>query len=558
MKIVKLILLIIVFISIKGYTQSITENTSYPTSTQVQCEYKFNGGGGINFDTWVPPSNCIAVNNNITGVYLYLKWKNIEASAGKSSLVARYHDKQLYTHDVYASVGPFNLSFSNPTFVGGATKNIPCYSTDPVTISLNPYINTANNGIDKDLEITSHFRWTLPSGWQSTSGKTGTFDAYSSITVIPPVSSSTATILVQPYADAGQGRQYGPNVSLQITRNLDPFSITGSSNVVYNSVNTYSVPSGPGVSYTWQLPMGWSGSSTTNSINVTAGCGSGNIIATMFGCNGSKTSQISIPTPSIIAPGTVISGPTTFSHSSESFSVNGVPSGCSVNWTCSSNISFDNQPGSSKTFTINSPGAATIQATVSSTACGTSVVLPIRSFAWVGIPVITGISGPSNPSLNQPASYTAQLSLVSNPDSYYWTTSPTSGASISTDGRYASILFTNSGGYQVVARAHNSLGWSDYAINWVNVPDGYYLAISPNPATGEATIELKNTSKEIVVENLEWEFDVYDQQQSMKEKKTKFKEKLTKLNVTNWKDGVYFVRAKIGKDVLTEKLVVKH
>lgn len=46
MKIVKLILLIVVFISIKGHPQSISENTSYPTSTQVQCEYKFNGGGG--------------------------------------------------------------------------------------------------------------------------------------------------------------------------------------------------------------------------------------------------------------------------------------------------------------------------------------------------------------------------------------------------------------------------------------------------------------------------------------------------------------------------------
>lgn len=45
MKIVKLILLIVVFISIKGHPQSISENTSYPTSTQVQCEYKFNGGG---------------------------------------------------------------------------------------------------------------------------------------------------------------------------------------------------------------------------------------------------------------------------------------------------------------------------------------------------------------------------------------------------------------------------------------------------------------------------------------------------------------------------------
>lgn len=198
MKIVNLILLIVIILTIKGYTQSIGENTNYPTSTRVKCEYQFNGGGGIYFDYWSTPSNCVVVNNNISGVYLYLLWQNIEASAGKSHLIARYHDDDNYVHDVYAYVGPFNLSFPNPTFEGGATKNIPCHSTDPVTISLNPYINTADNGIDKDLEITSHYKWTLPSGWQTVSGKTETFDANSSISVIPPLSSSTAAIHVQP------------------------------------------------------------------------------------------------------------------------------------------------------------------------------------------------------------------------------------------------------------------------------------------------------------------------------------------------------------------------
>lgn len=135
--------------------------------------------------------------------------------------------------------------------MGGATKNIPCYSTNPVTISLNPYINTADNGIDKDLEITNDFIWTLPSGWQTTGGKTGTFNANSSITVIPSLSSSTVAIKVQPYADAGQGIQYGPTVSLQITRNLEAFTISGQSPVLCNTTNRYTAPAATGVSYTW-------------------------------------------------------------------------------------------------------------------------------------------------------------------------------------------------------------------------------------------------------------------------------------------------------------------
>lgn len=85
MKIVELILLIVVFISIKGYTQSISVNTDYPTSTRIQCEYQFTGGGWY-FDTWLlpVPRNCIVV-GGITGHYLYLKWQNIEANAGISS-----------------------------------------------------------------------------------------------------------------------------------------------------------------------------------------------------------------------------------------------------------------------------------------------------------------------------------------------------------------------------------------------------------------------------------------------------------------------------------------
>lgn len=188
----------------------------------------------------------------------------------------------------------------------------------------------------------------------------------------------------------------------------------------------------------------------------------------------------------------------------------------------------------------------------------TPITREVTKNVWVGSPVIANISGPTTVGKNEPASYTAQLSLDSNPDSYFWTTSPSAGVSISTDGRYASIMFTNSGGYQVVARAHNSCGWSDYAITWVNVPDGYYLAIYPNPATSEATIELKNPSKEKVAENLEWEFDVYDSMQGMKEKKTMLINKETKINTSGWKDGVYIVRAKIGDKTISEKLVVKH
>jgi hypothetical protein len=58
-----------------------------------------------------------------------------------------------------------------------------------------------------------------------------------------------------------------------------PGTITGNTSVTSGSSNTYSVAAVSGAtSYTWTLPSGWSGSSTTTSITATAG-GAGGIIS---------------------------------------------------------------------------------------------------------------------------------------------------------------------------------------------------------------------------------------------------------------------------------------
>jgi hypothetical protein len=57
-----------------------------------------------------------------------------------------------------------------------------------------------------------------------------------------------------------------------------PGTITGNTSVTAGSNNTYSIASVSGAtSYTWTLPSGWSGSSTTTSITTTAGSAGGTI-----------------------------------------------------------------------------------------------------------------------------------------------------------------------------------------------------------------------------------------------------------------------------------------
>ena len=87
---------------------------------------------------------------------------------------------------------------------------------------------------------------------------------------------------------------------------------------------------------------------------------------------------------------------------------------------------------------------------------------------------------------------------------------------------------------------------------------GYYaMSLSPNPSNGEATLSVEPTSEDIVFdENAEWEVEIFDQTQGLKEQKTKLKGKELKIQTTGWKTGIYFVRVKYKDEYLQGKLIV--
>lgn len=77
----------------------------------------------------------------------------------------------------------------------------------------------------------------------------------------------------------------GPGGSAPAT----PGTISGNASVCYGSTNTYTIsPVSGATSYTWTLPGGWNGTSTTNSIIATAGL-SGTISVTANNIYGSST-----------------------------------------------------------------------------------------------------------------------------------------------------------------------------------------------------------------------------------------------------------------------------
>ena len=116
----------------------------------------------------------------------------------------------------------------------------------------------------------------------------------------------------------------------------------------------------------------------------------------------------------------------------------------------------------------------------------------------------------------------------------------------------------------IKAAAHNQCGHDVSMINaksktfYAQNCFGYFLAFSPNPAGDETTLTIESDSKEVIFdETTEWELEVFDQVQTLKEKKTKLKGKEHKIQTAGWKEGVYFVRVKYKDEILTSQLVVK-
>ena len=212
----------------------------------------------------------------------------------------------------------------------------------------------------------------------------------------------------------------------------------------------------------------------------------------------------------------------------------------------------------STTATKTSDGKGWIHAEISSPYSGTTVKSEKKEI-WVGVPVISEISGSTYTPNNNWATYYAEPNdYLMDADNYNWALSPINGNVIYDYGWTADIAFYNSGSYQVYAQAHNICGWGSYNVTGVEVYDNLSLSIFPNPTTEQASLTIESTSLEKSFdEDTEWDLEIYDQVQTLKEKKTKLRGKEQIVQTAGWREGVYFVRVKYKDKLLTGQLVVK-
>jgi hypothetical protein len=167
-------------------------------------------------------------------------------------------------------------------------------------------------------------------------------------------------------------------ITLMLTINRPPVQpglITGNSTVCVGVSNTFSVPPVPGAqSYTWTLPNGWSGGSTTNSITTTAAANGGTISVTANdSCGASVARTLFIAVNSIPVQPTFITGNGSVCEgSSHAYSVTAIPGATSYNWTLPAgwagsstsnaiNVNVGASGGTITVFTSNSCGISATQ-----------------------------------------------------------------------------------------------------------------------------------------------------------------------------------------------------
>lgn len=230
-----------------------------------------------------------------------------------------------------------------------------------------------------------------------------------------------------------------------------PATITGTTTPCSGTINTYSVSTDPcATSYTWTLPSGWTGTSTTSSINATASTTSGNISVTANNDCGSSTPRtLSVTVKTVPAQPSAITGNANPCLGSQAYSVTNV-SGVTYSWAVSGGGTIT---GSGNSISVNWTTDGTYTLTVTpSNSCGNGTPRTL-SVTVITVPAQpTAITGSTNPCLgSQPYSVTNVSGVT-----YAWAVS--GGGTITGSGNSVSVNWTTPGTYTVTVTPSNTCG----------------------------------------------------------------------------------------------------
>lgn len=268
------------------------------------------------------------------------------------------HYIQIYATN--SSVPTQRLLIDNMTLTQACTAPIqPSAITGAITLCNG---DSQTYSVTNDPDATS-YTWTLPSGLTGTS-------TTNSISVT--AGTVGGTISVTANNTCGSSITSSVNVTVNNAPAL-PSVISGIANVCENTTTTYSVINNPAAtSYTWTLPSGWSGTSTTNSIPATAGSDSGTIsVIANNTCGNSQPQTVAVTVVNNVPnqPSLITGNVTLCTGDTETYSVTNNPDAIDYTWTLPSGLT-----GTSATNSIlvtATTGGGTISVTADNV-CGSS------------------------------------------------------------------------------------------------------------------------------------------------------------------------------------------
>ncbi len=216
-----------------------------------------------------------------------------------------------------------------------------------------------------------------------------------------------------------------------------PGAISGTITSCAGSTNVYSIaPVSGATSYSWALPGGWTGSSTTTMISTTTGTVSGNVLVySINSCGNSSAQSLSVTITQVPSQPTAISGFTSLCSGSGAvvYSVAPVSGASSYTWilpagwsgTSSSNVITTTVSGTSGNVTVTAANACgtsaqqTLSVMVVSTptaSAGSSQTITcsnptvslngsgVTTYTWSGSGIVSG-GNTANPVVNAAGTY---------------------------------------------------------------------------------------------------------------------------------------------------------
>lgn len=393
------------------------------------------------------------------------------------------------------------------------------------------------------------YTWTLPGGWTGTS---------SGNTINITVGATGGTISVTANNIYGTS----PSQATSITVNpvpTQPGAITGSASPCINSSQTYSVTAVAGAtSYTWTLPSGWSGTSTTNSISVTVGSSGGTIsVKANNGCGSGTVQSLSVNTSQLPAqPGVITGNVSPCSNSSQTYSITSVAGATSYTWTL--------PPGWSGTATTNS-----ISVTVGNTAgsisvkannnCGSSASQSL-SVTPGPVPAQPGtISGSTLVTSGQTTNYS--IIAIPNTTGYTWSLSGGGTITAGQNTNAISITWSTQGSYNLSVKALNNCSNSDSTSVTITVstttavvnPDNrFLLKVMPNPTSDVFYVSAKGViNKNITIEVM----NTVGQNIYSTQVQARVNDFSHRINLGKAASGIYRVKIIIGTDVYVRNIM---